>query len=191
MKKLIILLFLFTYLINIFGQEVNGITLGKTKSETQTKLLKHNFKLIKSTKHSIDYVGNLFTGESVTIRIYTTPTSQKVWKISIIKHYHKWYDVKDSFDKYNEILSYKYGSPITVKSHFKTPYYDGDGFEMSAMSMKMGEIVNTYTDLDNNRIYLKIVGNNINRVEIWIEYENKEMLLVNKNETNKIIYKTY
>lgn len=80
-----------------------------------------------------------------------------------------WVDLKIDFVKFEESYTKKYGKPSDSFKFFNYPYYEGNGYEMSAVSM--GEChYETFWDVENGWISLEISKSKC--IAIQYDYKN-------------------
>ena len=76
-----------------------------------------------------------FAGNSnCSIIVLYSKYINSVWKVAVyLPEINNWYNLKSEYLKYKEVYSKKYGTPESYE-FFEDPYYEGDGYEMSAVS---------------------------------------------------------
>lgn len=190
MKSILLIL---TIIINfqLFGQNFNGIQLGKSLQQTELELKQKGFDFSKEITPTIrTYNGKI--GETPTkISIVLTPTSKIVWKIQVeVEQSYSWYSSKSSFSKYRDILIEKYGTPKDEYTFFTKPYYDGDGYEMSAIRNDKCTYINAWEN-EEGYIILELRSYKYDAVVTTISYENKKASNIKQEETKNINSKTF
>lgn len=85
-----------------------------------------------------DHIGVLqgtFAGiNGCSIIVGGTASSDLVYSIAVLfPEQNNWYNLKDQYMAYKDKLKKKYGKPISGE-YFDEPYYEGDGYELSALS---------------------------------------------------------
>lgn len=187
-KLILVLLILFSNL--LFGQTIDGITLGKTEKEVISKLISKGFKLINTpTKTNKRYKGKLSNEDDVEISILSTPKTKLVWKLIIETYAYNWPNAKATFDNYKAKLVNKYGDSLSNNYHyFSTPYFEGDGYEMQALYK---DKCTWYSSWDSPTISIEIKSYEYGKAEIWISYENEKASEINNTEKAEIDNKTF
>lgn len=144
------------------GIEVDG-TMYDIKSQFEAK----GFKVKESTKTTLYMTGTLI-GDNLEIVASFTPTTKKCYQIAVfMPKENNWYDIKAEYKKYVKLLTDKYGTPTDKFEFFESPYYEGDGYEMSAVGLEKCTYF-TY--------WKKGYGVQISKYkQIKITYENMEM----------------
>ena len=84
-----------------------------------------------------------------------------------------WYSLKGDYKKLKESLTAKYPNAV-VKSYefFMDPYYDGDGYELSAISLEKC-IYCTYYTMPEGSITLELSGTSSSNCFIRLVYEDE------------------
>lgn len=124
--------------------------------------------------------------KEVQIFVFTTPITKLVWKIAVyMPEQYTWYAIKSDYLSYLDIFKEKYGMPKESFASFLNPYYDGDGYEVSAIKSDKCLYESLWMDVSNMNISLSISK----YMQVKILYENaknaevfqKEMKQKNKN----------
>ena len=99
-----------------------------------------------------------FAGEDVVLGLYETITSNTVFQVGVIfEGSETWQSLKTSYSHYKELLTTKYGEPSNSVEYFTDPYYEGDGYELTASKTNHCTYMTTWT-FDNGSINLIIVN---------------------------------
>lgn len=123
-----------------------------------------------------------FAGENAKIFVLGGK-DEKVWKIAV--HFEKkstWNDLKLSYISYKEALTKKYGEGESYE-FFKPPYYEGDGYELSALKLDKCTYL-TYFRTKNGSIGVEIATDNY----VEITYEDKENVKLHKKKKEQMKY---
>jgi hypothetical protein len=122
--------------------------------------------------------------------VFWTPKTKLVYKVSI--YFPKkdgWYSLKSQYGEYKDMLSNKYGEPKDVYEYFTKPYYEGDGYEMTALSVGKVSYF-SFWDLSNEQnLQLGLSITKYDQVEI--SYENYKNTLLKNQEQNAINSKVF
>jgi hypothetical protein len=133
MKQLIIALCLFG---QVQAQEFMGIKVDGSKQHITSQFIAKGFKKKTELPTTIVYSGEL-NGSKIEVYATFTPKTNKCWKFSVwMPEETSWYTLKSKYEKYVSIFTEKYGKPDSDYAMFLTPYYEGDGYEMSAVSLE-------------------------------------------------------
>jgi len=178
MKKTIILLaILFAGAVG-YSQEFLGIKVGGTRQEAINKFKAKGFVVIgKSSNTAISMRGK--AGENdVDLVIVNSPTSKKVWKFAVfLPERTTWDRLKSDYEYYVNLFTEKLGSPSESYSNFVSPYYEGDGYEMSAVGIDKCNYVAFW-----DGIYIEITK----WKQVSVCYENKVNAEISKKEKDAI-----
>lgn len=182
MKKLTLLILLVTSA-SCFGQNllmpgekeypavssVIGIPFGKTKAESIVLMKAKGYILIPSKEDYLSFknvkYGN-YKAASFTLYFYKNQFFHGL--VILIPDQEP--KALDEYDELVSTITEKYGASDEVRE-FKSPFIDGDGYELTA-------IKGGYTDIKNNwsNLAIGIISTKINKSTlITIDYYNKEL----------------
>lgn len=189
MKQLLIIA-LATFLTSIsYSQSFDGVPISGTLQEATTKFKAKGYIL----KETLDHGNGVIMKGKVNLQpielwIFCTPTSKKVFKMNVFFDAQiSWSSIKSEYERYKDILTNKYGEPDSQYDFFVKPYYEGDGYEMSAISLEKCTYASFWLNKNNLSIHLLI--SKYKQVEI--SYQNDEMLIIAKSEFEKINQKSF
>ena len=139
MKKIITFIFIVALIItksNIYGQEFLGIKVGGNLNEVVAKFKLKGFKI--TSPHNLN---PLLTGKAgvsnVEVIIFSSPISKSVYQFSVyLPKKDDWDEIKSEYEDYLRILTDKYGTPTDIFNFFSSPYKEGEGDEMNAITME-------------------------------------------------------
>ncbi len=142
------------------------------------KLTNIGYKLSEQDNESAMFEGN-FVNESCLVLVSTTPKSKEVYRISVLfEKQNNWYTLKSDYKELKSLLKTKYNVKPNSRESFIDPYYEGDGYELSATSNGKCFYFSTYK-LDNGEITLAILDR-----RIIIDYEDNIGNSLNEQEEN-------
>lgn len=132
-----------------------GLTFGMSKEKAKLIMLNKKAKLdVKRSLVDKLIYGNVKVGGKMTDFIVLLFVDNKLFDVSIY-----YFDLEarqqENYDKLKETIDSKYGFSETYRT-FKSPYKDGDGYEMQAIKVGKGSIT-TYWSLKNGIISLEIL----------------------------------
>ena len=106
------------------------------------KLKAKGFK-VKTYDAVVTTMTGVFLGNVTNeILIIHTPKSKKVWKVAVyMQEQIGWSSLKSEYVSLLSKLNNKYGEPSTSYFSFMSPYEEGDGYEMNAVSLEKTNIV--------------------------------------------------
>ena len=138
MSRILILVVAFIVVVKVSdGQEFAGIPVDGYLNEVVSKFTQKGFQLKSdnlSQKPVVSMVGsNLST--KIELFIAYHPTTKEVWRFSVyLAEAKDWKQLKSEYLDHRAILIDKYGQPLSSQSAFKSPYIEGDGNEMEAVT---------------------------------------------------------
>lgn len=107
-----------------------------------------------------------FIGEDVTLAIICSPRTKSVWKVTVLFPEKKsWASLKSQYNDINDLYKQKYTYDINYE-FFSDPYYEGDGYEISAFKNEKANWITFYKE----GIMVQIDDN----ARVAISYENSE-----------------
>lgn len=178
MKKVL----LFTLLllsINLYAQEFMGIKVDGTKEQLISKFTEKGFKVISNQKGSLVVDGGTIGSTPIEVVILFTPKTKVAWKFAVfLPKQTDWYTIKAEYQKYKDLFISKYGEPESDYHFFSTPYYEGDGYEMSAVGLEKC----TYSCFWKDYYAIEISKYK----QVKITYENPTNTLLNRKEKTEI-----
>lgn len=178
MKKLLFLTLLFLN-INSHAQEFMGIKVDGTKADLITKFKAKGFKVTSNEEGSLFMDGGNIGGTDVEVLVLFTPKTKVAWKFVVfLPKRNDWYTIKAEYEKYKDLFTTKYGEPESDYHFFSSPYYEGDGYEMSAVGLEKCHYACYWKD------YYSIDISKYKQVKI--AYENPTNTLLNRQEKTKI-----
>lgn len=184
MKKLITITLALFFITTSYSQYFDGVLI-----DGKLEVFVEKFKA-KGFTHKSESGVAILTGKvalkETQIFVFTTPITKIVWKISVyMPEQTNWYSIKYDYLSYLEILTEKYGTPKDSYSSFLNPYYEGDGYEVSAIKSDKCVYEALWNDVNNMNISVSISK----YMQVKIMYENaknanlfqKEMKQKNNN----------
>lgn len=124
-----------------------------------------------------------FVNKNCEVFVVASPRSKTVYKIGVyLPKETSWYSIKKSYNDFKAQYTTKYGKPSSQYSFFSDPYYEGDGYEMTAIS-KDKCTYSAFWDFEQGNIMIEISEYE----QIYFGYEDAKNILIKKAETNAII----
>lgn len=115
-----------------------------------------------------------FIGHDVLVAIQSTPRTNLVWKVSVIcQDDNAWTSLKSLYQETKELYLKKYTYDNSFE-FFVDPYYEGDGYEISAFKLEKAHYITFYKE----GIYVRITK----RAKLEISYENSENAKIAEQE---------
>lgn len=188
MKKLLFVL-LTVLSTTSFAQSFNGITIGGKLSEFVSAMKEKGYTYVKATETGGAIMSGTLSGNIVELWISVTPKTKVVWKLSIyFPENDSWYSMKSEYEKYKSALTEKYGTPDKTFEFFRNPYYEGDGYEMTAVKVEKAVYSSYWVKKDSNyAISLTITK----YTQVRISYENLKNSDLEESESKQINKTTF
>jgi hypothetical protein len=165
------------------AQYVNGVKIDGTVQSVVAQLKTKGFTLDSYSPEGFATMKGTFAGNNVELYVFVTPISKKVWKVVIyFPTVSNWYSIKNDYLEVVEVIKDKYGSPEKSFDFFSKPYYEGDGYEMTAVTMEKC-FYSSYWSLPH--INTNISAEISKYKQIKIAYENVENAETFSNELKK------
>ena len=165
-----------------------GIEMNMKVDEFAIKLIQEKgYEVLYVPDDSTAYIlGGQFAGiEDCKIFVLGTPKTKTVWKVAVsFPDKKSWYSVKSDYIKLVDSYKKKYGKPDIHKEFFTSPYEDGDGYEMTAISLEKCHYI-TIFEKDDVMIGINIDNGNNRTAHVMVTYEdiiNKKLTEKEKNE---------
>lgn len=180
MKKMNLILLAIMISASSFAQEFLGVKVDGTKQEFVAKFVAKGFKVVKvegGNENATSMKGS-YGGTNYELVIINTPVTKKVWKLAVyLPEQTSWYSLKSAYEQYLGVLVSKYGDPNKSYNFFKDPYYEGDGYEMSAVALDKCVFSSFWEN-----IYIEISKYR----QVKISYENATNSALDDEEKEKI-----
>lgn len=158
--------------------EFMGIEVDGSRADITSQFKSKGFIVSreKADENSIKFTGKI-NGMQIEVFAAFTTTSNKCWALMVyLPEQTNWYDIKRQYNEYLQILIDKYGKPNSSYDFFSSPYYEGDGYEMSALAL--GKC--TYAAFWEKQ-YIQISKFK----QVKIQYENPENSALDDKEKEK------
>lgn len=180
MKKLSFVLLFSLIAFFGFSQEFYGIKIEGTRQQLISKYVAKGFVVQTNpapTSTGVSLKGKV-NGKDLEIIIINSPISKLVWKLTVyFPEEVGWYSLKSCYFKYLDVLKEKYGEPESSYSNFVSPYYEGDGYEMSAVSLKKCNYCAFWGDMVLSISEFK---------QVSVMYQNNENAEISQREHKKM-----
>ena len=172
MKKILSFLFCLTLALGVRGQshmKFMDIPIDGTIKDFTTEMVKRGFTIEDSQPAYTRFSGK-FTGRPADILLVGTPITFVPWKVVItFDKATSWFVIKNDYIKYVGLFKKKYGEPNYHYEFFKDLYYEGDGYELQALS-NYDCYFYSYWERDNGVMSVKMNDN----IKIEIVYEDDD-----------------
>ena len=189
MKRAIVafLLFWTAVMVHLNAQEhlrFMNIPIEGTMRRFAAKMETKGFVLDYAEEDGVQMTGT-FIGRDCNLYMFKDPKTEKFRVVSVCfkKKYNSWYSLKGSYTKIVNGYIGKYGNPSKTAHTFLYPYYEGDGYEMSAVRSDNCRYW-SYWEFDEGNIIVTILKD----AKIMIYYRDK---LNGEERENKIDFQDY
>ncbi len=92
-----------------------------------------------------------FVGKQCEIYILATPKTKTVWKVvALLPKETSWHSLKSSYQSLKSSYVDKYGPPTNSFEFFSRPYYEGDGYEMTALHVEKCDYISFWKTSNSN-----------------------------------------
>lgn len=138
MKKLIIAISIVFITSNAISQEFMGVPVAGNRTEVIAKFKAKGFYVTsnKADENTVTMKGRA-NGTLVELYASFTPISGKCWALTVyLPVQTSWYSLKQEYNEYLTFMIGKYGRPNAIYDLFIDPYYEGDGYELSAVRLE-------------------------------------------------------
>ena len=177
MKKYIVIALLMFSAVS-FGQSFDGVPISGDLATAISKFKQKGYTFSKYVDNGAILKGKV-AGENVEVFVFTTPKSKVVFKMSVyFDEQTSWYGLKGQYERLASVLKNKYGEPDNTYSSFSNPYYEGDGYEMSAVALDKCNYASVWLKRDNLSLIIEISK----WKQVNIAYENDTNMQIHKKE---------
>jgi hypothetical protein len=175
MKKYIVIALLMFSAVS-FGQSFDGVPISGNIDVAVSKFKAKGYKVSQNAESAVIMKG-MVAGEEVQIFVLYTPKTKVVFKLTAyFDEKNTWYSLKSHYEKYVQIMTEKYGEPNSSYTSFSNPYYEGDGYEMSAVQLEKCNYAAYWMNKDNLTLGVEIS-------------KYKQVKLIYENDINVELYK--
>jgi len=160
----------------------NGVKVDGKITQFVEKLKLKGFTVSKTIKNGYVMSGK-FLGKTIELYIFGTPTSKLVTHVdAYFPKQTEWYTIKNEYETLKEKVTGIYGNPSEDFAFFSSPYYEGDGYEESAV--KIGKCV--YSSYWDNSNFWSIILTIEKYMQVSISYENSKNMKIREKEALKL-----
>lgn len=189
MKSLIVILSFMVLSLNTFSQNWNGIPISGNFATLKANLLAKGFKLIGKENNFGTFKGNI-NGIEYEIISYSSPITDQLAKLIIyFPQKYSWSSIKSEFEYLREMFNEKYGVGECYY-YFDDPYYEGDGYEMSAIKQEKCHYSCYWLNIPKEP-NLSVSTTISSFQQVKVTYENNKNMEKAKEETDKINKKIF
>ena len=186
MKNLILIIALFVS-VNIYAQSFDGVPISGDLPTAVAKYKAKGYSLSKYIEQGAILKGKV-AGREIELFVFVTPKTKKVCKmVAFFDEETNWYSLKSTYNTFYEILTEKYGYPDDKFAKFLDPYFEGDGYEMSAVGLDKSLFAAYWYKKDNLTVAVEISKYK----QVKLVYENNLMMDIKSKEQSEIESKAF
>ena len=132
-----------------------NVEIDGSLTEFVTKMEAKGLTLVKQAETNAVMKGSFMGRSDVQFIISATPVSKIVHRVFVMlpKHTNDWTILKNEYNYCEESYTQKYGAPQKSIKKFKSPYYEGDSYEISAVRLNKVTYINVW-NVDNGEIMI-------------------------------------
>jgi len=188
MKKcLFIALMLFIYSNLTNAQSFDGVSISGTINSAIMKYRQKGYVFVKTEANVVQMKGTV-AGNAVKLLLVSTPTTKLFCKAVVqLPKQDSWLSLKTMYNKFTSLMEEKLGEPDDSYEFFISPYENGDGYELSAISLEKC-LYNKFW-FEKNNLNLSVAINKGKFVEI--SYENNQLVEKLKEELDAITLNSF
>lgn len=170
MKKLFLLLIAAMMLsVSTMSQSFNGVQISGDINSFISSMKSKGYVFHKWMNGGGAIMKGQIGGNNVEVYVSVTPKTKVVWKVSVyFSEVSTWGDMKTDYFKFKQLITDKYGAPGSEYEYFSNPYYEGDGYEMTALSV--GKAVYSSFWFDQAKLNIEVSATKFSQLRIT--YEN-------------------
>ena len=181
MKKLLLAIAILATSLS-YAQTFNDVYIGGSLEKVVSNFKAKGYYVSKYLDVGVLMKGKLWY-EEVELYILTTPKSKQVFKaVAYLSKKDDWTSLKAQYNRYKEALIAKYGDPDSNYEDFDSPYYDGDGYEISAFANGKASYNSIWLNKGNASIAVQISDDG----QVKLVYENNKNMELKRKELSEI-----
>lgn len=175
-----------------FTIEFLGIKIDGPIEECYQKYVTKGFKLVSKEDNYYKLKG-IVKNQTVELYLVGTPISKKVCKLAVyFPEQSSWYSIKSDYKDIKSTITEKYGKPTDDYSFFSSPYYEGDGYEETAVKVEKCH----YAAIWNEPYGPNTSGYNIlvqisKWMQVSLQYENAKNMDIKDKEDKQLDNKNF
>lgn len=173
MRKIALLAIMAIGAVSVMGQAhqaFKGLPIDGKKSEFASALKSKGF----TEKEASSYVGKFAGYDGCTVRLYSIPESDIMYKVDVEIHVETPFELEENFERLKEMLTEKYGKPIEEDTPVDKMDYDANSqnmLEKVLASLKIATTCKAVFDTKNGIVELSGIGI---MSTIYISYIDKQ-----------------
>jgi hypothetical protein len=182
-KFLLLLTVLLTVTASGFSQEFDGVKIDGSKISFIKAMLAKGYTVKSDKGVWVKLKGNS-SHPALELFAFFSPVTKQIWKLVVnLPEQTSWDDLKSQYNQYLDLLIAKYGEPANNYGFFSKPYIEGDGNEMTAVSLEKCTYTASWT---NPEIRIEISKFK----QVTVKYENPANSALDTRERDQVDRKT-
>lgn len=182
MKKLFLVLLVSVVCISVNAQTFDGVKIDGSLPSIVQKYRSKGYTLVKNIDNGVIMYGKI-AGQKVELYIITTPKTKLVCKATVyLPVNNNWYSLKADYERYVSLFEEKHGEPNDSYHFFKRPYYEGDGYEMTAVATENAVYASYW--MSRNNLTTAVTISKYKQIEFT--YENDRNMEIKSKEESSI-----
>ena len=188
MKKITLTIVLALLIGAAYSQTFNGVAISGNPKAVADSFKARGYKIFETNIENTTVMKGEIMGKGVELYIFNTPKSKQVYKVAVyFDKVENWYSIKSDYNSLLNILTEKYGKPDSKYASFYKPYYEGDGYEMQALTLEKASYSAFWFGKENTNISISISKFKM----VSVGYENDTLVEVNNKEKTQIANKVF
>lgn len=186
MKNSLLAIFLM-FSVYVNAQSFDGVPVSGDLPTAVAKYKAKGYTVSKYIENGVILKGKV-AGNSIELFVFTTPKSKKVCKmVAYLDEDISWRSLKYNYNKFYDIFLEKYGEPDSKYDFFSSPYEEGDGYELQAVSLEKATFAAYWLRRDNLTVAVEISKYK----QIKLVYENNLVMNIRDKEQSEIESKSF
>jgi len=189
MKNIILKTVILLLSFNVNAQSWNGIPISGSFTAIKANLSGKGFSLINKENNNAFFKGKI-NGIEYEVLTFCTPLTNEVAKLVVyLPKKNSWSDIKLEYEYVKDMLTEKYGIGESY-AFFESPYYEGDGYEMSALQSEKCHYSSYWLKIETET-NLSVSAEISMYKQVKVSYENKKNMKKAKDESDNINKKVF
>ena len=148
MKKILLTLCVGLLTLAVQAQEhmaFKGVSMGCNITTFVSQLKAKGFTVNYEAENGVILEGDFAGTSNCKVCVLPTKQSKMVWKVAVkFPEQSSWYSIKSEYRTFKDSYTEKYGKPESYE-FFSSPYEEGDGYEMTAISVEKCHYISFFT----------------------------------------------
>lgn len=182
MKKVSLVAIAILSILSSYSQTFDGVPISGKLIDCVNKFKAKGYILTTNNETGVIMKGKI-AAQEIELYLYKTPKTLLVTKAVIfLPKKTTWTQLKNNYTDYLQLLVGKYGDYDKSASTFLDPYTEGDGYEMSAVSLEKCLYIAFWENRNNTNIMIEISKYS----QVKIVYENVANMALKDKEKEEL-----